>query len=134
MANLELRQPKLGLTLALASLTVCLVMLIGSPPNASASTSPYCGNQTLGGAGTCYGAGRALYQTYGWGDQHSVCVWATLGGEFEAPFAGSGYKACSGGPGSGVYSPAYWENIYLVPGIKNNAAGSNTVHGVALTH
>lgn len=113
---------------------MCLAFTLSSPSGAEASTSGYCGNQTLGGYGTCYGAWRVLYQTYGWGDQHSVCVWASYGSPGETPLGGGGYKACSGGPAQGVYSPAYWENIGLYPGIKNNAAGNNTVHGVALTH
>ena len=135
MLNAELRRPKVGLTLAAAAFAVCLALLIGPPSSASASTSAYCNNYTLGGSGVCYGAARNLYQTYGWGDQHSVCVWATLlGGESEVPVGGGGFKACSGGPGSGVYSPAYPSNTLVVPAIKNNAAGSNLVHGVALTH
>lgn len=95
--------------------------------SASAAWSPYCGNQTLAGYGNCDGAGRVLYQTYGWGDQHSVCV----GFRFYPPPTQIFGAACSSGPGVGVYS-AKVTSQFLYPWIGNNAAGSNTVHGVAL--
>jgi len=97
---------------------------LGSPP-ANAATSPYCNNITLSSYNACVGAARNLYQTYGWGDQRSVCVWYRTGGW------GSNGNACSSGPGVGVYSAQTfvypWE-----PGINVNASGSSVVHGVAL--
>jgi hypothetical protein len=127
-------RPKPLLALGGAIMAICLMFLLGLPSPANAEVGSYCGNQTLGGGGTCYGSQRLLYQTYGWGDQHSVCVWASYGGPIETPLGGSSYKACSSGPGAGVYSPAYWENLLLYPGIKNNAAGNNTVHGNTFSH
>lgn len=106
-------------------LALCTAIGVGSPAKAGASTSPYCNNQVLSNYGACAGATRTLYQTYGWGDEHSVCVWYRTGGW------GSNGNACSSGPGAGVYSaetPAFpWE-----PGINVNASGSSVVHGVAL--
>lgn len=94
--------------------------------SANAATSSYCGNQTLAGYAGCDGARRVLYQTYGWGDQHSVCV----GFRFYLGTQLFG-TMCSSGPGVGVYS-AKAEPQPLYPWIGNNAAGWNTVHGVAL--
>lgn len=66
-----------------------------------------------------------MYQTYGWGDQHSVCVdirpW-------------SGVRRCSSGPGAGVYSGEIPGGYGGTAWIENNAAGSNYVHGIYLTH
>jgi len=115
---------KLWLAAAAAFSVLAFAGSVGSAA-AQASTSPYCGT-TLPGYGNCTGAIRTLYQVYGWGDQHSVCVAIT--GHPGAP--GIGYT-CSSGPGVGVYSPS-WEPTYIYPFIANNAAGSNSVHGVAL--
>ena len=98
---------------------------LGSPA-AHASTSPYCNNQTLSNYGACAGASRPLYQTYGWGDSRSVCVWWRTGGW------GSNGNACSSGPGVGVYSAVANGNFNWEPGINVNAPGSSVVHGVAL--
>lgn len=112
--------------LALAGIVLVLAMaaLGSSPPSAEASTSPYCNNQTLSNYGACVGAARVLYQTYGWGDQRSVCVWYRY-------LWGSSGNACSSGPGVGVYSAVTYQFPWE-PGINVNAPGSSVVHGVAL--
>jgi hypothetical protein len=124
MGNAFSLKAKLWLA-AVASFSVLTLAWSLGPPAAHASTSPYCNNQTLSNYGACAGASRTLYQTYGWGDSHSVCVWWRTGGW------GSNGNACSSGPGVGVYSAtaptAPWE-----PGINVNAPGSSVVHGVAL--
>lgn len=101
-----------------------LVLALGQvsrPAAADAAATPYCNPATLGGYQACVGGWMNFYQLYGWGDQHSVCV-NRLNWE----------KRCSSGPGAGVYSPVYSPpNGY--PAISNNAAGSNTVHGIALS-
>jgi hypothetical protein len=101
-------------------LAMSLALLAGAAPQARATLSNYCGNQTLSNYNTCYGAPRTMYAVFGWGDQHSVCVGASPG----APVR------CSGGPGEGVYDP-FGYTAYLTPFISDNAAGSNVVHGVA---
>jgi hypothetical protein len=109
----------------------CLTILLVSPQAANAEASNYCSNQTLGNHGACWGAVRVVQQTYGWGDQHSVCVWTSYG-EPGGPFGGFG---CSSGPGVGVYSPRLWEPIgNMYPAIENNAAGNNLVHGVSFSN
>lgn len=88
----------------------------------------FCENVQLGGNGYCAGPTTGMYQTYGWGDQHSVCVdirpW-------------SGVRRCSSGPGAGVYSgeipPSEIGENTGTAWIENNAAGANYVHGVWLT-
>ena len=111
---------------AAIGVTLCLGLSAGVPTQADASLSNYCSNQTLGNHGACWGAQRTLYATYGWGDHHSVCVWATTsyGG---GPYGGF---ACSSGPGAGAYHPAPFTG-YFYPTIENNATGSNRVYGVA---
>ncbi len=109
--------------LALTGLVVVfgLLLLLGSSSGAKAETlSSYCGNQTLAGYESCWGAQRTLYAVYGWGDQHSVCVGT------------SAYTntVCSSGAGAGAYAPVGTTD-YLWPWIQNNAGGSNRVHGVA---
>jgi hypothetical protein len=119
------QKPKALFALGGVVLVVWLAFLLGSVPEANAGTSPYCNNQTLSNYGACVGVSRTLYQTYGWGDSHSVCVWWRTGGW------GSNGNACSSGPNVGVYSAmaptGSWE-----PGINVNAPGSSVVHGVAL--
>jgi hypothetical protein len=105
---------------------VALSMLLGAAPRAEAGTSVYCNNITLGGSGYCAGAPRTHYAVYGWGDQHSACVFGAVGPD-NGPY--TSYK-CSGGPEQGVYNP-YGFTMWLYPKISNNAAGNNTVHGVA---
>lgn len=105
---------------------IALIWALG-PPTAQAATSPYCNNHTLSNYQACVGASRPLYQTYGWGDHRSVCVWWRIQGW------GSNGNACSSGPGVGVYSgltpqPTWWWE----PGINVNAPGSSLVHGVAI--
>lgn len=111
---------------ALAAMALALLSLSATAPSmARAATSPYCNNQTLSNYNPCVGAARVLYQTYGWGDQHSVCVWYRTGGW------GSNGNACSSGPGVGVYSAKTFEYPWE-PGINVNASGASVVHGVAL--
>lgn len=108
-----------------ASLAALALASLGAPA-AHASTSPYCNNQTLSNYGACAGAARFLYQTYGWGDSRSVCVWWRTGGW------GSNGNACSPGPGTGVYSAQAPSQFKWEPGINVNAPGASVVHGVAL--
>lgn len=92
------------------------------------SWSPYCNNQKLSGwqesSGDrqCIGAPRTLHAVWGYGDQHSVCVWST---------ANEGM--CASGPNTAVYNPNppqfYW--IFGYPAISNPAPGWNVVHGSA---
>jgi hypothetical protein len=102
-----------------------LVLALGQasrPAAADASVSNYCNPVTVGSWEGCNGSPRAFNQVYGWGDQHSVCV----------GIAGAAWSfRCSGGPGAGVYSEVFGYGTYY-PGIRNNAAGSNTLHGVSL--
>lgn len=107
----------------MGTMALLLLGLVLGPVSAQASTSSYCGNQTLPGYGYCQGAYRMLYQVYGWGDQHSVCVAVSL--------AFNASRSCSSGPEVGVYSERLSSAAMLDPYISNNAAGSNTVHGVA---
>ena len=95
---------------------------------ASAAESSYCESRNLGDHVTCVGVQRLFFAVFGWGDQHSVCVGAaTVNG-----LIGAGIR-CSGGPGEGVYDPVAPESepINFNPGIRNNAAGANVVHGIA---
>lgn len=115
-------QLKVFLALSGVILGLCSISLFSSPANAEASTSNYCGG-SLGGYLSCWGAGRTLYATYGWGDQHSVCVWAAWSN------GGPGSVACSGGT-SGVYNPVGGTN-YMYPAIQNNGQGVQGVQGVA---
>ena len=108
-------------------LALCLSISAGVSTSAQAATSPYCNNLTLGGWGYCAGAPRTHYATYGWGDQHSVCIYSAVGSPEAGP---STTVKCTGGPGQGVYNP-YGITTYWYPKIENNAVGSNTVHGVA---
>ena len=111
-------------TLVLMASVLALTMgLLSGPASAQASTSNYC-TGWLGGGSICEGAPRQLYQTYGWGDQGSVCVSVVL---WMGP-------TCSSGAGAGVYSGQISSNVYATPWIKNNIGGSNFVHGVVLTH
>ncbi len=119
--------PKVLLALGAAVLAMCLGIFAASPANSQAfTTTTYCEGQALPGWIACYGAPRSLYAVYGWGDQHSVCVYGSrVGG---APVV----QACSGGPGQGVYA-AQGTSEVLTPVIRNNAGGGNIVHGRAYT-
>jgi hypothetical protein len=110
---------KLWIALIVGAAAMSLGLL--GPTLAQAGVGNFCNPTTLTGFQWCQGPGQVLTQVYGWGDQHSVCV-KINGGE----------KRCSGGPGAGVYSPAY-PPLYAFPLIQNNAAGNNTVHGVVFT-
>ena len=118
------RKARLGLVL-LGSLLALTLGLISGPASAEGATSPYCNPHTLGPWQTCAGVSRKIYQTYGWGDHASVCVWIQ-----NWP---SG-KNCSAGAGHGVYSGVIPCCFYggWPPLISNNSAKTNTVHGVAL--
>jgi hypothetical protein len=125
MGNAFSLKARLWLAVVASFSVLSLTWSLGSPA-AQASTSPYCNNQTLSNYGACAGASRTLYQTYGWGDSRSVCVWWRFGGW------GSNGNACSSGPGVGVYSAVAPTSNPWEPGINVNAAGSSVVHGVAL--
>jgi hypothetical protein len=122
MAESLTHRPKAVLALGAAVIAMCLGIFAANPPTSQAfTTTVYCDGVTLGNSQMCHGAARSMYAVYGVGAQHSVCV-----------FADSFWYICSGGPGQGIYD-AFGQNYYGVPGIQNNAAGSNTVHGRAYT-
>jgi hypothetical protein len=124
MSN-ALRRSRLLIALV-ASVALLGLSLVG-PSAASADWANFCNPKTLPGYGNCTGAFRNnLSQVFGWGDQHRVCV--SITGTPGA--AGIGWR-CSSGPGDGVYTPQY-EGTPAYPFIANGAAGTNTVHGVAL--
>jgi hypothetical protein len=98
---------------------------LSGPEAANAAWANFCNPVTLGGwAGCNSSAPSNINQVFGWGDQHSVCV-GIPGLEYAV-------KRCSSGPGAGVYSGQLNEAITAYAHIENHAAGSNTVHGIAL--
>jgi hypothetical protein len=104
----------------LGSIAALTIGLISGPSAAQAATSGYCTGWLS--PGTCEGAARWLYQTYGWGDQGAVCV-----------AVNSGYPTvCSSGAGAGVDSPRLGSAQWLKPLIINWAGKQNFVHGIAL--
>ena len=111
---------KARLTLVLMGSLVALSL--GLVSSAQAATSTYC-TGWLGGNQACAGAGRTLYQTYGWGDQYPACV------AIEAGWAIS----CAPSAGTGVYSQRLatprWSKPLIVNGNLNTP---NFVHGIAL--
>jgi len=111
------------LLMLMGSLVALSLGLISGPAAAEASTSNYC-TGSLGASKECVGSSRWLYQTYGWGDQASVCVSITY---WMGP-------TCSAGAGAGAYSGRIGQHVYSSPWIKNNSGISNFVHGVALTY
>jgi hypothetical protein len=115
-----IRQPRILLALFGTVAALCLGLL--GPKSAQAEWKNFCNPKTLSGYGECVGTGQYLNQVYGWGDQHSVCVEA---------YPASSSRRCSSGPGAGVYTPVQG-NSPGIPRILNNAAGTNTVHGVVL--
>ena len=114
------RRAKALVALASSLLVLGLGMMSAST-SAHAATSTYCGGW-LGGYSACQGNARWLYQTYGWGDQYSVCVAIEVGFPW----------ACSSGAGSGVYSAKLSSARWSKPAIYNGNNPSNFVHGVAL--
>lgn len=132
MAKSTSIRPKGIIAASAVIFAIWAIALLGLASSASAETlTGFCGNQKLAGnesgsGFSCVGSGRTMYATYGWGDQHAVCVWAAV-----TPGGGgaSGY-GCSGGAGQGVYVPAA-VTTYYYPSIANNASGWNIVHGVA---
>lgn len=116
-----IRHPRILLALLGSMAALCLGL--AGPKSAEASWSNYCNPVTLAGNKSCVGTPRAFHQLYGWGDQHSVCVGiAWLQWSIK----------CSSGPGAGVYTEKFAYNTYY-PGIINNSAGTNTVHGISFT-
>lgn len=121
---------RLPVTLALSALLATLLILVSSQSARAESWTAYCSNVLLqgnntGGGFICEGNVRVMHAVYGWGDQHSVCVWGP-----------PGIKArCSAGPEEGVYDPlpesSEFVNISGHPGISNNAHGTNRVHGLS---
>jgi hypothetical protein len=108
---------------AIAATLVSVAALEASEPTtADAAVVGFC-NAGVGGYEGCLGNVSFLYQTYGWGDQHSVCV--------AVQNYNNGTTRCSGGAGQGVYSGTVEQN-YWYPVMKNNAPGSNQLHGVYL--
>jgi hypothetical protein len=116
------RQPRVLLALVGSCAALCLGLI--GPANANAASTPFCNPVTVGAYVGCNGPLIYLNQVYGWGDQHSVCV-GIAGLEFAV-------KRCSSGPGAGVYSGTAGAMQYT-PHIENHAAGTNTLHGVALS-
>jgi hypothetical protein len=114
-----------GVAAAAFALLLCAVAAqLGHATTADAAVYGFCENVQLGQNGYCAGSTTGLYQDYGWGDQHSVCIdirpWPNV-------------RRCSSGPGAGVYSGEIPPNNAGLPWIENNAAGSNYVHGVYFT-
>ncbi|WP_445148886.1 hypothetical protein [Baekduia sp. Peel2402] len=108
---------------ALAVAAIYLALAGSSSTTATASTSDYCGGQTMGAGATCAGTARNLNAVYGSGDQHSVCVGTAETGGAGAP--------CSGGPSpDGVYA-SFGSYATRTPLIRNNGGSANTVHGTA---
>jgi hypothetical protein len=115
-----IRQPRILLALLGTVAALCLGLL--GPKSAQAEWANFCNPKALSGYGECVGTGQYLNQVYGWGDQHSVCVEA---------YPNNSSRRCSSGPGAGVYTPALGK-VAAIPRILNNAAGTNTVHGIVL--
>jgi hypothetical protein len=115
-----IRQPRILLALLGTMAALCLGLISAKP--AQAEWANFCNPKTLSGYGECVGTLQRLNQVYGWGDQHSVCVEA---------YSYFSSRRCSSGPGAGVYTPTMG-NAVAQPRILNNAAGTNTVHGVVL--
>jgi hypothetical protein len=115
---------KLAAVTSLAGMMCVIAMLFGGVPKANAEVYGFCENVLLGQNGYCGGPATGMYQDYGWGDQHSVCVdirpWP-------------GVRRCSSGAGAGVYSGEISKGTGGTPWIENNAPGENYVHGIYLT-
>lgn len=122
MATVLHRKGRVSVGLLAITIALALSLVAGSA-SARASTSTYCGGW-LGPVGECYGASRALYQTYGWGEQAGVCV--------GIEYWGTAY--CTTNANTGVYSWNIGMNVQARPWIRNNSSGNNLVHGVALTY
>lgn len=121
-------QPQRWVILAGIAGVLVALLFLGDARGATASESQYCYGVNLGGYAQCVGSGRELNAVYGQGSQHSVCVWAAVYSNGEGPLGGT---ACSSGGGEGVYHATGYPVAGLWPVIKNNAAGSNTVYGLA---
>lgn len=115
-----LRQPRI--LLALLGTVAALSLALLGPKPVEANWANYCNPVTLGSNGECATSPHVMNQLYGWGDQHSVCVGWQYNGAV---------TRCSSGPGAGVYTPVF-ETFTWYPMIRNNSAGTNTVHGVVL--
>jgi len=126
MENLVTHRPK-ALLLAGALLALCLTFLVSSPPKASAAESNYCYGFSAGFYQKCVGQPRSLNALYGSGWNHSVCIWASSGSGGNSV---AGSTTCSSGPSAGTYNNSMGY-AYYYPVIQNNAAGANTLYGVA---
>lgn len=115
-----IRQPRILLALLGTVAALCLGFL--GPKPAEANWANFCNPVTLGSNAECSTSPHVMNQLYGWGDQHSVCV----GWRYN-----NSVTRCSSGPGAGVYTPQF-ETWTYYPMIRNNATGTNTVHGVVL--
>lgn len=122
----EVRNTRFGTIVALcaAILGMSLTVSLAQPSTVSADGwTNYCNNTILVANQNCYGLRRTMNAAMGMGDQHSVCIW------WDSYWP----LTCSSGPGAWTYNPGdsswYWSR----PIIKNNASGSNVVHGVAWT-
>lgn len=122
MVNIATRPRAVLVATTLCLFAVVVVLALAQASTARAGSVGFCEGVTLPGAGSqCNNPSAVLtYQAYGWGENHSVCVWLN-------PYNGT--RACSGGPNQGVYSGTITPN-YAYPYIENNAAGANRVHGV----
>lgn len=121
MATSLIRSPRILLAL-LATIVMMAFSLAAGSGKAEAAWQAFCNPAALPGNGHCVGSPFKMNQVYGWGDHHSVCVQLS---NFNTT------RRCSSGPGAGVYTPVF-ETITWYPTISNNAAGANTVHGIAL--
>jgi hypothetical protein len=109
---------KVAAALAGATLMLCIILLLGSPPQAEAGSSNFCYGHSMGNWETCYGSPRTFNAVYGQGTNHSVCV------------GGDSIYGCSPGGGQGVYVPM-GSLAYRTPWIRNNGATWSVVYGVA---
>ena len=110
-------------------LVLCATALLGSSKASAETLSSYCGNQVRSNYEYCVGAQRVLYATYGWGDQHGVCVSASNWAQGYPSFQVG--QICTSVASQGVYWPGPGYSYGLYPSIQDNAAGSNRLHGVA---
>lgn len=108
--------------IAALAAAACFGLLAVAPQDAPAAEQGYCGGQWTPGLATCYGASRTFNAVYGQGNQHSVCVGASQGGNV----------TCSPGPGQGTYN-ALGGWVFAAPWISNQGFQPNQVWGVAFT-
>lgn len=109
---------------ALVAAAALLLLPLGTPSQAQAAYSTYCGGYVAQPWSSCTGASRSMYAVYGWGDHAGVCVSGV------SPAAGLIGGYCVGGAGQGVYRP-FPDTYYWKPWIQNNSGKVNTLHGIA---